>query len=92
MKSEQTCKQEKACRAFERVDIKIVQFVNLTISTCVIIPEAAGLDAETKSCPVMERSGGWGGEGIAFNNNIAKTVRDNKQQESTCYSSQNGPF
>jgi hypothetical protein len=26
-----------------------------------IIPEAPGLDAETKSCPGMESSGGWGG-------------------------------
>ena len=62
MKSEQTCKQEKACRAFESVDIKIVQQVNLTISPCLIIPEAPGLDAETKSCPGMESSGGWGGK------------------------------
>ena len=60
MKSEQTCKQEKACRAFESVDIKIVQQVNLTISPCLIIPEAPGLDAETKSGRGRE---GWGGGG-----------------------------
>ena len=61
MKSEQTGKQQKACRAFECVGFKIFHFVNLTISPCLIIPEAPGLDAETKSCPGMESSGGWGG-------------------------------
>lgn len=72
MKSEWTCKPEKACRGFDSVDITMCCFLSLTSSPCLIIPEAPyGL---TQTLSLVRRWKVLGGKGIAFNDNIGTKV------------------